>query len=400
MNMAKGRTIPLPKGKYVAQIEVNKDNLHVQFKKRKKISLLFVCLNQHYWPYICQIVKDAKQHFMPQHQVEFLVWSDIKRFPAMKQETLRALNAITGTNPDDNQAMADLLITLLIGCAAFPETTAITKTLESQHVFLRHDASKKWLESSVFQGETDPGKRVRESVRQAILSLLDVFEANYHFLIENTTVIDTDPVEWPAPTLMRYHLFLNEEAKLKESDYLFYLDADMRMVQKVSDEILGPSLTAAPHPGYAISKKYIPPYEPNPVSEAYIPRLGYLADEGGKKRFIPFYAAGGFQGGKTEAFIRAMKQMKKGIDTDFNKNYTAIWNDESHWNKYLWDHQAKGGNITFLDVSYIYPDSLIKEFYEPLWGRSYEPKIITLTKPFSLKGSEGLQEIINQRPLV
>lgn len=201
--------------------------------------------------------------------------------------------------------------------------------------------------------------------------------------IPNTTVFPTEPMPWPLPTLMRYHLFLQQEEILKKYDYIFYMDTDMRVVSYVGDEILGQGLTAAPHPGYAIRKEYLPPYEPNPESEAYIPRLGHIVDDGGKPRFMPFYAAGGFQGGTSKEFIKAMKAMKANIDRDsMMKNYTAIWNDESHWNKYLWNYK---GPITYLDVSYIYPDSLIKEYYEPLWGRSYDPKIITLTKPFSLK---------------
>ena len=138
---------------------------------------------------------------------------------------------------------------------------------------------------------------------------------------------------------MRYHLFLNEEEKLKDYEYIYYLDADMRVVQKISDEILG-NLTAAPHPGYVLDKKLIPPYEPNPESASYIHRLGQLVEEEpGKKRFYPFYAAGGFQGGTTKSFLKAMKETKKLIDKDFDKNYIPIWNDESAWNKYLWEYQ-------------------------------------------------------------
>ena len=51
---------------------------------------------------------------------------------------------------------------------------------------------------------------------------------------------------------------------------------------------------------------------------------------------MPLYFAGGFQGGKAKEWIKAMKVMKKIIDTDLNhKNYIPVWNDESVWNKYL-----------------------------------------------------------------
>jgi len=200
------------------------------------------------------------------------------------------------------------------------------------------------------------------------------------------TIFPVASVEWPYPTLMRYHLFLKQEEYLKKFDYIFYLDLDMRVVNVVGDEILGQGLTAAPHPGYYISRKIIPPYEPNPDSEAFIKRPGYISVDEGKPRFIPFYAAGGFQGGTTTEFIEAMKVMRDGIDQDLAKGYIAVWNDESHWNKYLSDHPA----AVYLDPSYVYPDSLIADYYVPkVWGRDFTPRIITITKPFSLSKEGG-----------
>lgn len=277
--------IPIPEGKYVSFLDFDGKDMNVRYGDKKKIALLFVSLNSQYWPYLTNVLKDAKTHFLPHHNVEYLIWSDM---------------------PPD----------VSLGTHIFP----------------------------------------------------------------------TDPVPWPHPTLMRYHLFLQQEEKLKEYDYIFYLDADMKIVSLIGDEILGEGLTCAEHPMYALRKEYVPPYEPNKNSAAYVPRAGIIVSDEGKPRFKPVYAAGGFQGGKTELFIEAMKAMKKNIDKDFVQNYIAIWNDESHWNKYLFDYQ---GELVVLCPSYIYPDSLIKEYYEPLWGRSYPPKIITLTKPFTLSKEGG-----------
>lgn len=186
------------------------------------------------------------------------------------------------------------------------------------------------------------------------------------------TVFPTDATDWPLPTLMRYHLFLQQEEKLKEYDYIFYCDIDMRFVNVVGDEILGEGLTAAQHPMYALRKGLQFPLEPNEGSSAYIQQP-------------EFYYAGGFQGGTAKDFITAMKEMRKGIDADFVKNYMARWNDESHWNKYLLTTRP---NIV-LSPSYVYPDSLIKEYYEKIWGCSYPPKIVTLTKPFTVSKEAG-----------
>lgn len=217
----------------------------------------------------------------------------------------------------------------------------------------------------------------RDNVEVDYLAWTDLPEGTTY----GATVYPLEPMEWPMPTLMRYHFFLQEEEKLKDYDYIFYLDADMKMVAPVGREILGEGLTAAPHPGYYLKNVLIPPYEPNPQSEAYIKLPGHITEKDGKKSFQPFYAAGGFQGGRAADFIKAMKAMKAGIDKDFNKNYIARWNDESHWNKYLLNNPP----TVYLTPSYVYPDSLINEHYIPLWGQNFEPKIITLTKPFSLQ---------------
>lgn len=208
-----------------------------------------------------------------------------------------------------------------------------------------------------------------------------------------STIFPTEGVEWPMPTLMRYHLYLQQEEKLKEYDYIFHVDVDMRFVNVVGDEILGEGLTAAQHPMYALRKEYIPPYEPNPESVAYIPRPGKVISDNGKPRFMPLYYAGGTQGGRTKEWISAMKQMRKMVDQDLNKNYIPIWNEESIWNRYLFDNPP----AVVLTPSYVYPDSLIEEYYKKLWGCNYTPRIVTLTKPFSTnsEGGAAVREMIS-----
>jgi hypothetical protein len=258
---------------------------------KKKVALLFICLNPPYWPYLRDVIHDAKKHFLKKHQVDFFTWSDI------------------------------------------PEDTTY-----------------------------------------------------------GATVFPTEPAQWPYPTLMRYHLFLQQEEILKDYDYIFYLDADMRIVDTVGDEILGQGLTMAEHPMYSLRREYIPPYEPNANSTAFIPRLGcIIPTPDGKPWFKPLYAAGGFQGGVAKDFIAAMKEMKKAIDKDFMANYIAIWNDESHWNKYLYEYK---GHLTVLSPSYVYPDSLIEQYYVKVWGQNYKPIIITLTKPFTLTKTDDIQKRI------
>lgn len=211
------------------------------------------------------------------------------------------------------------------------------------------------------------------------------------------TLFPVDPAPWPYPTLMRYHLFLQQEEYLQKFDKLLYLDTDMRVVQDIKVEILGDGLTCAKHPMYALDRRFIPPYEPNPNSSAFIPRFGQiLTDNRGKYWFDPVYAAGGIQGGATKPFIEAMWWMRRSIDRDLQNNYIAIWNDESHWNAYLSSHPDD--RLIVLGPEYVHPDSLISEYYHKIWGRIYEPKIYTLTKKHTLtkQGGDDLARMLGQ----
>lgn len=288
---------------------------------KKKVAFCWICLGQPYWQYAQPMIDGAKQFFLPGHDVDYFLWSDMpaQKSPIRKKEEKNPYSDGFNDAIDQQSNMA-------VGATLFP----------------------------------------------------------------------TAYEPWPAPTLMRYHLFLQQEELLKDYDYVFYCDVDMKFVNVVGDEILGTGLTAAPHPGYYLPKEVWPPYEPNKDSTAFIPRPGLVISEGGKPRFMPMYFAGGFQGGVTSKWFEAMKAMKELVDKDMAQGYTAIWNDETYWNKYLADTPK---DLIFLTPSYIYPDSLIKEYYEPkVWGQSFIPRLVTLTKPFSIskEGGEAVQRMIQK----
>lgn len=296
-------------------------------EKKFKVAFCWICLNPPYWEFAKDMISGARQFFLPGHQVDFFLWSDIPK-----------------------------------------EQIEIKKVISS---FKEQDANY-----NVEEGEK---------------GLTELSE----FIHTNMTVFPTDGVEWPLPTLMRYHLFLAQEEALKDYDYIFYCDVDMKFVNVVGDEILGKGLTAVLHPGYAVRKEYWPPYEPNKNSHSFINRPGMVIDDGGKPRFMPMYFAGGLQGGTSKEWFKAMKEMKELVDKDMAKNYVPVWNDESTWNKYL---EKTPEDLTVLTPSYIYPDSLINEYYIPLWGTSYVPKLITLTKRFSTskEGGQAVAKMIQK----
>lgn len=388
--------INIPKNSYVKGIEISEKEVSVNFETRKKVALLFICLNPGYWPYLTQILKNCRQHFLIQHHVDPFVWTDFTPERG-KAERDRFDQLLAEWQPMSMDIINHFLSTMRLMQVFYPQDVGTIMQQVQLRGFQFKQENGQYLIMGSRPFEQADAVFIAEIAKQILLRSHTELEVE----LSKVTVSETESIVWPAPTLMRYHLFLEQEEKLKGYDYLFYMDADMKMVDRISDEILGSSLTAAPHPGYAIAPKFIPPYEPNKESTAYIDRLGRIVDENGKKRFMPFYAAGGFQGGTSTAFLKAMHTMREKIDEDYDRNYVAVWNDESHWNKYLWDFQQENGDIIFLDPSYVYPDSLIKEYYVPLWGKDYPPKLITLTKPFSLsvQGGADLQKMIQHPTL-
>ena len=302
---------------------------HQQIENKYKVAFIFICLNSLYWQYAPEMVSGARQFFLPGHKTDYLFWTDIP-VEGVKE---KVINAWKERGKD-------------------VENTDIIKTIDD--------------------------------ISNAVMDLRKQ---------KDIILFPTEATDWPYPTLLRYNLFLQQEEKLKEYDYIFYCDVDMRFVNVVGDEILG-NLTAAQHPMYALKKEYWPPYEPNELSASYIKRPGRLIDENGKPRFMPLYFAGGFQGGKTDKYIEAMKSTEKIIEKDLVQSYIPIWNDESAWNKYLSENPPD----VVLTPSYIYPDSLVEQFYEPLWGQKYQPKLMTLTKWFSTskEGGEAVAKMLKK----
>lgn len=296
------------------------------------VGVMLVCINQPYWQYAVEVLNGITGLFLPGHNVEKMVWTDIP--PQGSKE----------------------------------EDAVLSQFKEKKDILSPEDGSP----------------------REDAKLFLETFWST-----PSLKVFHTDSIEWPYPTLMRYHLFLGQEEYLKKFDYLFYIDLDMRIVNIVGDEILGEGLTAAQHPMYALPQNLWMPYEPNPESTAHISMPGRVTEKNGQKLFEPLYAAGGIQGGVTGQFISAMKTMKTCIDQDFNKNYVARWNDESHWNKYL---QTNHPSVV-LPPAYVYPDSMIEEYYKKkVWGRDFVPRIITITKPFSTskEGGEAARKLMQE----
>ena len=168
---------------------------------------------------------------------------------------------------------------------------------------------------------------------------------------------------WPLPTLRRYEHFLAEKDFILDHDYCFYMDADMRVDRRVGDEILG-DMVAVRHPYQSFLPVAKRTYERDPRSLACVP-VGQGTT----------YYAGGFQGGRTAAFMEMAAVLSARIRDDTERGIVAVWHDESHLNRYLVDHPPS----VSLSPAYCFPE----EWYhtgQPHAGDALDPKIVALQK--------------------
>lgn len=151
---------------------------------------------------------------------------------------------------------------------------------------------------------------------------------------------------WPNNTLKRYEIFLKSQEKLVGMNYIFYLNANLLFLEKITAEEFLPQnqekLVGCLHPGYYDKpvKKFN--YEDNPLSTAFV-----------DKKDGKFYFAGGINGGKTVNFLEAIKTLSQNIEKDEQVKIIAKWHDESHWNRYLNEHLAE---VKILTPAYLFPE--------------------------------------------
>ena len=167
---------------------------------------------------------------------------------------------------------------------------------------------------------------------------------------QNVIKIPTENLGWPKATLYRYKLFQNAWDKLKDFDYMYYLNANMLAVRPIRHEII-PSeeqgITATLHPGYYKSVGNLP-YDRNPKSTAYIPHTS-PQHEAQEKYFM-----GGFNGGTTKGFKHLIDTIADNTNIDEQNGVIAKWHDESHLNRYLYDK-----NPLILPPMYGYPETRV-----------------------------------------
>ena len=206
--------------------------------------------------------------------------------------------------------------------------------------------------------------------------LLQGVEKRYFVFTDQEQLTKAENVEllirpcrgFPEDSLFRFDRFLEIKDKLKDYDYTFFFNANMRFVAPVGEELLEERLTAVLHPGYFDKPVWRYPYERNKQSKAYIP--AHEEDY--------HYYMGSLNGGKTADYLALAETCSQHIHEDWEKGIVACYHDESHLNRYLREHHCKA-----LSPAYAYIEG--KEL-------PFEPKILLIDKtrldPYFNKGRD------------
>jgi histo-blood group ABO system transferase len=180
-----------------------------------------------------------------------------------------------------------------------------------------------------------------------------------HISSVKTLYIEHKP--FPYPTLHRFHFFKDNYKHMGNYDYYFYLDVDTLITADISEDILSDSI-ATQHCGFMNKRGS---YETNPKSTAHV-----YANEG------THYFGGGFWGMGGAEFWHLVNHCVKAIDEDEKNGITAVWDDESHLNRYFIDYPP----TSILSPSYHYPQSHIEKYKAAWLPKEYDCKILLLDK--------------------
>src|SRR5271170_2079802 len=130
---------------------------------------------------------------------------------------------------------------------------------------------------------------------------------------------------FPYASLFRYRTAWEQRKLLANFGMVFHCDIDMRFVAPVEEHnVFSEGITAVLHAGYVRS---VGTPERRPSSTAYLP----VSAE--NKYFL-----GGFVGGKAESYLHMAETIARNIEIDEASKITAVWHDESHLQRFLYEH--------------------------------------------------------------
>ncbi|XP_031423518.1 alpha-1,3-galactosyltransferase 2-like isoform X2 [Clupea harengus] len=145
---------------------------------------------------------------------------------------------------------------------------------------------------------------------------LKVFAVERHSRWQDISMMRMKSIMEVIDTHIRHH-----------NQYVFCMDVDQVFGGRFGAEALGDSV-ALLHAYYYHRFRYMLTYDQNPKSQAY------MAESQGD-----FYYHAAVFGGSWQRVRQMTEACYRGIIKDKDNGVEALWHDESHLNKYLWQHK-------------------------------------------------------------
>jgi hypothetical protein len=186
-------------------------------------------------------------------------------------------------------------------------------------------------------------------------------------LPDNMTLCSQEHLSWPSITLLRFEIIQKARKQIEETDWLVFLDADMKVVNTITvEEVLDDTkkYIGVHHPCHFMKfpphNKFPGSLETNPLSKSCVKEDADFS----------VYYQGCLWGGKVPDVLGMIDELSNWINEDSSKNVIAIWHDESHLNKFLIENKEE---VNTLGPEYAYPEAFSSYC-------DFEPKIIHLSK--------------------
>ena len=193
-------------------------------------------------------------------------------------------------------------------------------------------------------------------------------QTNHPYLNKKDIVIVK--IEHEKKPMLKSFKYLDKvDKKLKNYDYVIWIDADMHINCLISEQEFfshDKPLFGVQHPNFIRGGGN---FEHNPNSLAGV----------NKNDDLSVYIQACFWGGKSDHVLKLVKELKKRIEIDAKNNIMAKMQDESHLNKYFLENKTL---FHIYNPSYAYPERIIPK---PFKKRIIHAPIVSKSKKF-IKG--------------
>ena len=185
-------------------------------------------------------------------------------------------------------------------------------------------------------------------------------------LPNNIKVYHQEHLEWPYITLKRFEILNKAREEIEHCDWLVFLDADTRVVSKVTEEefFSDKPYFGVHHPCHALKMQphteYPGAFETNTNS-----RAGVTEEDD-----TSMYYQGCLWGGRVPEVMDMIEELDSRVEEDLSNDVIAVWHDESQLNKFYSEVKE---DVHLLGPEYAYPEVFQDHC-------NFEPKIVHLAK--------------------